>query len=321
MNGSIVVTGGHTGIGGECSRRLLAAGAHVVVASRDVDRARRALGAASGAALEVAALDLASLASVRAFAAWLGETAAHRPPLRALVCNAGVQVVGPPERTADGFERTFGVNHLGHYLLVHRVLPLLATPARVVVVASGTHDPKQRTGIPTPRYRGARALAEPDLEALQREGATRAGQRAYSTSKLCNVLFTYALADRLRRERPQVTAVAYDPGAVPGTGLVRQYGPTVRFLVAQVAPLLVPLARPFIHVQRLEDAGAALARLAIDPAVAGRSGAYFAGRQEIRSSDESYERDKQEDLFIESAALVGLAADEIGVSVDPLPAH
>jgi NAD(P)-dependent dehydrogenase (short-subunit alcohol dehydrogenase family) len=318
MKSSVVVTGGHAGIGGECTRSLLAGGAHVVVASRDVERARRELAAPAGADLEVAPLDLASLSSVRAFSTWLGETADRRPPLCALVCNAGVQIVAGPERTEDGFERTFGVNHLGHYLLVHRLVPLLAAPARVVVVASGTHDPAQRTGFPIPKYRGARGLAEPDRATIESEGPTKAGQRAYSTSKLCNILFTYALAERLQRERPEVTAVAYDPGFTPGTGLARQYGGVMRFLFGRVGPALVPLMKLFIHVQTVPQAGAALARLAIDADVAGVSGVYYAGREQIRSSDASYERDTQEELFVDSAALVGLGASEACVTVAPL---
>jgi NAD(P)-dependent dehydrogenase (short-subunit alcohol dehydrogenase family) len=315
MEQSVVVTGGHAGIGGECTRSLLAGGARVLVASRDVERARHELAAPAGADVEFVALDLASLSSVRTFSDWLGETASRRPPLHALVCNAGVQLVAGPERTEDGFERTFGVNHLGHYLLVHRVLPLLIDPGRVVVVASGTHDPAQRTGFPTPRYRGARALAEPDREIIEKNGVTRAGQHAYSTSKLCNVLFTYALAERLSRDRPEVTAVAYDPGFTPGTGLARQYGSVMRFLFGRVGPALVPLMKLFIHVQTVPQAGAALARLAIDPDVRRITGAYYAGREQIRSSDASYARDTQEELFVESAALVGLQASEAGVVV------
>src|SRR5581483_9460160 len=306
MERSVVVTGGHAGIGGECTRTLLADGAHVVVASRDLERARRELAAPPGARVEFGSLDLASLASVRAFSNWLGDTAQRRPPLRALVCNAGVQVVAGPERTEDGFELTFGVNHLGHYLLVHRVLPLLVAPARVVVVASGTHDPAQRTGFPTPKYRGARGPVEPDRETIDTEGITKAGQRAYSTSKLCNILFTYGLAERLRRDRPGVTAVAYDPGFTPGTGLARQYGRAMRFLFGTVGPALVPLMKPFIHVQTVPQAGAALARLAIDSDVDGITGVYYAGRRQSRSSDASYERDTQEELFVDSAELVRL---------------
>ncbi|HME73228.1 MAG TPA: hypothetical protein VKM54_25670 [Myxococcota bacterium] len=183
-------------------------------------------------------------------------------------------------------------------------------------MASGTHDPKQRTGIPAPRYRGARALAEPDLNALRSEGERRAGQRAYSTSKLCNVLCTYALDERMRAERPGITANAYDPGAVPGTGLVRDYGRIARFAAGKVLPHALPLLRLFLHAQSVEAAGAGLARLILDPSLDRVSGRYFAGTRETRSSDESYDEGKRRELFKESAGLVALSATEAAVSID-----
>ena len=103
-------------------------------------------------------MDLASLRSVRSFV----ETVrgAGLAPLRAIVCNAGLQVVSGTERTAEGVEMTFGVNHLGHFALVQGLLDDLVRPARIVVVSSGTHDPAKHTGMPSPRVhlcRGPRA--------------------------------------------------------------------------------------------------------------------------------------------------------------------
>ncbi|MEO8605954.1 MAG: SDR family NAD(P)-dependent oxidoreductase, partial [bacterium] len=229
MTTSVLVTGGHTGIGGQCTRYLVEAGRHVVVASRDLERARHELGPLAER-VELRPLDLAALASVRDFADLLIATADDRPPLDAVVCNAGVQIVGQPERSADGFELTYAVNHLGHYLLVRRLLPALAAPARIVMLGSGTHDPAQKTGIAPPIYRGGRALADIDAATLDKEGALRTGHRAYSTSKLCNIMFAYGLAERLRAEGSSTTVNAYDPGLVPGTGLARQYGAAARFL-------------------------------------------------------------------------------------------
>ena len=153
------------------------------------------------------------------------------PPLHALICNAGVQSGAKQTFTADGFESTFGVNHLGHFLLVNLLLPRLAAPARVVVVSSGTHDPALKTGVPAPAWNDPMALAKGELGPLAAKDApTKRGQRLYSTSKLANVLFTYELARRLP---VGVTVNAFDPGLMPGTGLVRR---GVRAVALSVAP-------------------------------------------------------------------------------------
>jgi NAD(P)-dependent dehydrogenase (short-subunit alcohol dehydrogenase family) len=140
-------------------------------------------------------LDLASLASVRAFA----QVCAGRnlPPLRGVVLNAGLQFVKGTTFTQDGFEATFGVNHLGHFLLASLLLPQISAPARIVFVSSGTHDPDQWSGMPAPQLQDAVSLAYPKEDAAVADSIQKAGQRRYTTSKLCNVLCTYELARRL----------------------------------------------------------------------------------------------------------------------------
>ena len=145
------------------------------MACRDPARARGAVerllqGIAAGGSpvrVETMPLDLASLTSVRAFTRELGRRldAGELPPLHALVCNAGVQAGAKKTFTTDGFETTFGVNHLGHFLLVNLLLPRLRPPARVVVVASGVHDPAQKTGMPDAVWNDPAALAQGDLGA------------------------------------------------------------------------------------------------------------------------------------------------------------
>ena len=255
-------------------------------------------------------LDLASLAAVRQFA--LEFSAGNRPPLRALVCNAGVQHVGPTQRTQDGFESTFGVNHLGHFLLANLMLRHLVAPGRIIFVSSGTHDPSQRTGMPAPLLRHARSLAAPDDEEEARRHPSFVGRRRYTTSKLCNVLCTYEM-DRLLKncgtstpDHP-ITVNAFDPGAMPGTGLVRGYGPAARFAWNALGTLLRWTLRPFnANIHRPEDSGRALARLVLDPALESVSGRYFEGLMEIRSSAESYDEEKAAPLWELSAELVGL---------------
>src|SRR5439155_15309137 len=133
-----VVTGGSSGIGTETARALAAAGAHVVLAVRDVGKGEKAAAGMTGGAVDVTELDLTSLASVRS-----GATAvlARNPRIDLLINNAGVMAT-PFGRTADGFELQFGTNHLGHFLLTAMLAPavLAAAPARIANVTSAGHQ-------------------------------------------------------------------------------------------------------------------------------------------------------------------------------------
>ena len=318
----VVITGGNTGLGYECARAIASDQEwRVVLAVRSAEKGERAAlriaEETANPAVEAMPLDLASLASVRSFAGALARRD-DLPPLRALVCNAGVQVVSGTTYTEDGFEETFGVNHLGHFLLVNLLLGQLQAPARIVSVSSGTHDPDRRTGMPAPHYRGARTLAHPEKypEEGAEEGPGKVGRRRYTTSKLCSAMFAYELDRRLRAEGMStpgapVDANAFDPGAVPGTGLARDWGPLARLAwdkgVAQLVPVLRRLGVSF---STPEASGRALARLVTDPSLEGVSGTYFEIDERARTSEVSYDREKARELWETSAALVGLEPTE-----------
>lgn len=316
--GVVLVTGGNSGIGFECARELARRGSRVLIASRNqsaseeaVRRIARESGEGSAAAM---ALDLGSLASVRQFAK---EIEARDLPLRALVCNAGLQLNHGPKLTPDGFESTFAVNHLGHFLLTHLLLErLLANaPARIVVVASGVHDPAMKTMMPRP--------AITDFETLAATGGPSQGKFdgrvAYVNSKLCNLWFTYELARRLdaaklTSESRPLSVNAYEPGLVPGSGLARDYPPVLRFLwdwvlpgVARVASLRYPTINP------APKAGAALARVVLDPALERSSGQYFPSHsrwQAAPSSAASYDGERARALWEASLRMTQLAPGE-----------
>ena len=189
-----LVTGANSGLGLHTSIGLARKGARVLMACRDAGRAGRALvqvqAAAPGAAVELVSLDLASLASVEAAAA---DVAGRTSALDLLVDNAGV-MAPPRTTTADGFELQLGTNHLGHFALTGRLLPLLlAAPApRVVVVSSGAHK-----------------IGKIAFEDLQSERSySRWG--AYGQSKLANLLFAREL-DRRSAATPLLVAAAH-PG-------------------------------------------------------------------------------------------------------------
>ncbi|WKG01037.1 SDR family NAD(P)-dependent oxidoreductase [Mycolicibacterium sp. HK-90] len=292
-----IITGANTGLGFECARTLLESdpGWHVLLAVRDPAR-----GDDAAARLDhpgrttVAELDLASLRSVRDFADRLPGL--DVPPVHALVCNAGLQVVAGAATTADGYEMTFGVNHLGHFALVQQTLHTLAAPARIVVVSSGTHDPAKFTGMPAPRYTQADELLRPPPGGL----TGGEGRRRYTTSKLCNLLFSYELDRRLGHGARGVTVTAFDPGLMPGSGLARDYPPVQRLAWR----LLMPALRILPNVNSSRRSGANLAALVADPALEGITGEYFEGTRRIRSSRDSYDLAKAADLWQVSERLV-----------------
>ena len=191
-----VVTGANSGLGLETVKGLAAKGATVVMACRDAQRAQAAADEvrkiAPNAKLELESLDLASLASIEAFAKKLAAT---HPALDGLINNAGIMAI-PRRTTADGFEMQLGTNHLGHYALSLRLLPLLeaATAPRLVNVASTAHK-----------------FGSMNFDDLMGEKSYSAWG-AYGQSKLANLLFTYELSRKLAAAGKKTIVVAAHPG-------------------------------------------------------------------------------------------------------------
>jgi NAD(P)-dependent dehydrogenase (short-subunit alcohol dehydrogenase family) len=182
---SVIVTGANSGIGRATAHALADAGARVVLAVRDLDKGRAAAAAMPGET-EVRKLDLASLPSVREFAAgWEGE-------LDLLINNAGV-MVPPLTRTAEGFELQFATNHLGHFALTNLLLEHVS--GRVVTVSSTGHR-----------------IGRIDFDDLSWERKSYKAWRAYGQSKLANLLFTAELQRRLSAAGSAVLATAAHPG-------------------------------------------------------------------------------------------------------------
>jgi NAD(P)-dependent dehydrogenase (short-subunit alcohol dehydrogenase family) len=182
---TVVVTGANSGIGRAAADALAAAGARVVLAVRDTTKGEAAAAAMPGNT-EVRRLDLASLESIRAFAAdWQGE-------LSLLINNAGV-MAPPLSRTADGFELQFGTNHLGHFALTNLLLEHVT--GRIVTVSSTAHR-----------------MGAIDFDDLNWERKPYRRWRAYGQSKLANLLFTAELQRRLDAAGSRMIATAAHPG-------------------------------------------------------------------------------------------------------------
>jgi NAD(P)-dependent dehydrogenase (short-subunit alcohol dehydrogenase family) len=194
----VLITGASAGLGQETARAVAAHGANVVLGVRNVEKGERAAepvreaAAGTGATVELREVDLASLASVRAFTDSVLQDH-HR--LDVIIANAGVMAT-PEGRTADGFETQFGTNHLGHFLLVNRLRPLLAgAPARIVNLSSSGHR-----------------FSDVVLDDINFEQSPYDPWQAYGRSKSANVLFAVELDRRGRNAGQRATAV--HPGTI-----------------------------------------------------------------------------------------------------------
>lgn len=266
--GRVLITGSTDGIGKATAVELARQGREVIVHGRTEKRADDTAAeisrAVPGARLEIVAGNLASLEQVRMIA---DDIRSRFDRLEVLINNAGV-MSNTRRESEDGYELTFAVNHLAHFLLTNLLLELLtqSAPARIITVSSMVH-----------------ASGEIRFEDLQmRRGYN--GYRAYAQSKLANVLFTYELARRL--EGTGVTANALHPGVI-GTKLLH-----VGF--SGGGPVAEGARTPVY--------------LATSPEVAETSGQYFSNQRPERSSSTSYDTQLAERLWAVSEELTGLGA-------------
>lgn len=294
----IVMTGGTAGIGLVAARRLLRDNGSLAIGARRPDRAP----ADFDRRVDLKPLDLADLEQVRAFA----DRVAQGPPIDALLLNAGLQNV-TGGRSAQGYELTFAANHLAHHLLLRLLLPHMAPNGRIILTASGTHDPAEKTGMPPPHHADARRLAHPETDPERDASPGVAGRRAYSTSKLCNVMTVRELARRVAAERSDLMVAAFDPGFTPGTGLARDYPFPLSLVFRFVLPLVVRGKR----VSTPANSGRLLAQLATDPRWAGVRGDYIAirgqGLETVPPSELARDAEACDRLWNDSEALAGPA--------------
>jgi NAD(P)-dependent dehydrogenase (short-subunit alcohol dehydrogenase family) len=226
----VLVTGVSAGLGVETARALVAHGAEVLGAARDLAKATEATapvraGAANGGSLGLVQLDLASLASVCACADAL---VASGKPFDLVICNAGVMAT-PSGKTADGFETQFGTNHLGHFVLVNRIASLMKPGARLINLSSAGHQ-----------------ISDVDLDDPNFERTPYHAWVGYGRSKTANILFAVEF-DRRHKDRG-IRAAALHPGAIH-TELSRYLSDEARRelteIMTQVARL--PGAKPIVY--------------------------------------------------------------------------
>lgn len=280
----IVVTGANTGIGKETAVGLASMGATVVTTARDRAKGEAALADVrrrSGSDLvELGDLDLASFASIRAFAGWLLD---RHPRLDVLVNNAGL-IVDSRQETEEGFEMMFGVNHVGHFLLTDLLRERLvaSAPARIVVLSSFAH----RTAIG--------GLDRSDLDAT---GSFK-GFNRYAQSKLANTLFGLQLARRL--EGTGVTVNCVHPGAINshfgGDGDAGLMGWFIKVFGRFVLQSPKTGARTSI-----------LLASSTDPEIAGQTGGYWSHRRRWKPSRRARNPAEARWLWEETERLIAAA--------------
>jgi len=212
----ILLTGGSSGIGFEAATLLLKAGHHLTLPCRDATTAA-ALRERLGGRIETPICDLADLSSIDRCAA---SPLAKGEPIDTLVLNAGLQYSGgtEPRWSAQGFELTMAVNHLGHQALLQQLLPLLlrGTAPRLVVTASEVHDPSTAGGkVGRPAGLGDLAGLRQGPGAPMLDGnSSFNAEKAYKDSKLCNLLMAREVERRLREQGTPLTVLAWSPGLV-----------------------------------------------------------------------------------------------------------
>lgn len=291
---SILITGGHGGIGFECVKELAAKGFDIVLAGRDPSRleeAASALRSRSSVQATVLTMDVSSLRSVREAAAQCRQMIDSRPisRLQAILCNAGATLRGAPTYTDDGYERTFAANYFGHFLLVQLLLDGLEDDGRVVFTASGTHDPGTTDG----RFIGS--AVKPDAIALAKtdwKGTSRCP--AASATPLRNSAWCCTLTSSAGGSAQPASAFPLSHmirGRSAATGLLRDVPRPARALISS-RPVRWLMKRVGLTLGDLVQSGRALAHLATSGDVL--SGRYFQWKdgavRERRSAEMSYDR-------------------------------
>jgi NAD(P)-dependent dehydrogenase (short-subunit alcohol dehydrogenase family) len=286
---TVVMTGGTAGFGAVAAKRI-----------SDTPDTKLILGARNikNSSIDALPLDLASLSNVGSFVQVLTKTL-DGTKIDILILNAGAQFGNTKHRTEDGFESTFAINHLAHYLLLRLLTPSLAQNATIVITTSDVHDPKLNPL--GPKKLDPETLAHPN----DKGKGFIPGFRAYSSSKLCDLLTARAFEVSTDAQMNGMRVIAYNPGLTPDTSLYRAW-PWWGKLMMAVASAVRPLA----GINTIEQAGNAIADLGLGTIVPPTGRIYaslvkgkltWPDPSELAQSDTA-----MKELWAESAHMVGL---------------
>ncbi len=249
---TIVMTGGTSGFGLVAAKKLIEANnVNLILGNRNTS---------VKGAINIP-LELSSLHSVHSFAEKVIRRL-NEDKIGALIFNAGTNYPGITIQTEDGIETNFGVNHLSHFYLLHLLMSHLTGNAKIIITTSGTIDPATNTFGSPPKHANVLWLAYPEMDATLEEDDKINGQRAYASSKLCNLLTAIQINKLPEAKQNNWEGIAYDPGVTPGTGLVRYSDEAMKRLSQQLTDPKVRKEK-FPLANSIEDAGNTLADIAL----------------------------------------------------------
>jgi NAD(P)-dependent dehydrogenase (short-subunit alcohol dehydrogenase family) len=291
-----LITGATSGIGLEVASQLAETDQanFIIVGARNPAQAEALRREVPQEQLLVLKLDTSSLKSVKSFITEV-RTALSTNMLSGMALNAGVQIISGDQYSEDGFELTFATNVLGHIVLFKLLQSRLASDAVILSTASGTHDKNHKLAKPYKFFGGYFPSAK-DVAAGNVSKSTdkaQLGRDRYATSKLCNILFTYAMARKFGEGGPRF--IAFDPGLMPGTELARDQPAALRFAWKNILPTAAKLIDGASTAKR---SGAMLAQLLSQKRFSIGTGLHveFTGK-EIPSSQMSHDKALQDELM------------------------
>ena len=245
---NIIMTGGTSGLGLETSKKLVKMSDIRLISgyrSAEVDNSINI------------PLDLANLSKVKDFAN-KAISALNNDKIDILICNAAVNYPSNNYRTDDDIEMNFGVNYIAHFYLIQLLTSYFSPKAKIILTTSGTINPEKKTLAPPPKHTKINWLAYPENDKTLFNDEIPNGQRAYSSSKICELL----TAIYINKLNNNWVGISFDPGVTPGTGLARYASEEIKELSKQLANDTVRKEK-FPESNSIVDAGSALADLAI----------------------------------------------------------
>lgn len=313
---TLLITGGHSGLGVFCSKLLASYKYNLILAGRSPKKMQafaQELEKNHNVKVHLIKMDTSSFASVRAGVAECKKMLDNGEvdSLDGIICNAGVRLNGDVTYTEDGYESTYATNYLGHVLLVELLIDRIAKNGRIVFTSSGTHDPDTADGKMMGVADKATAV---ELANTGKDGAKPISLgKMYATSKLDMIQYIYELDRKLKKASIPISAIAFDPGATPGTGFLRNMPKPVAWL-AGTSLMKWVMKRSGVTTSTAEFSGESLAKIAIEPAFANGSGKYFQANDgqlnERRSAKLSYDEKRAAKLWEDTQKLIHIKPDE-----------